>query len=147
MTSSLVFLISLCLCGICSTQHLLHYKSDPVIPLLKTFQRLPITLKIKSKPHFKRCLYFGLCCLSSFLFLCSLCSLCSSWTGLFFFLGQVLFLPWVFALAEPSQKEPQCLFREVLLDYPGIQRNPRYHLQPSSALLPYLIFFGVVLCV
>ena len=65
MISSLVFLIPFCLRGICSTRQLLHCKSGQVVPLLKAFQSLPITLK--SKPCLRTGLYSGLRCLSNFL--------------------------------------------------------------------------------
>lgn len=74
-----------------SAPHSNFYKSDHVILLLKTFQRLHITFKIKSRPHLKRSLCSGLCCLSRFLSFCACpCWLCTS--GLSLFLDQVVFL-------------------------------------------------------
>lgn len=48
--------------------------------------------------------------------------------------------------SRTTQKIPQCPLRESFLDYPGSRRNPRHHLRSSLTLLPYLSFFGVVLC-
>lgn len=128
-----------------SAPHSNFYKSDHVILLLQTFQRLHITFKIKSRPHLKRSLCSGLCCLSRFLSFCA----CPGWlctSGLSLFLDQVVFFLWVFALAEPSLERSwnytESLLGEAFLDYWGSRRNPKYHLQSSPTLLPYLISFG-----